>query len=197
MPVSSPILPTSSWIDRLKGFAQTQSRSLWNYLKVSSVMLYSQVAASTAITGATETSTVFDKYYTVTANSPEAGSVIRGRAWGKHTATTGSETHTLALKLGSQAILTSANLNPADNDYWEIDFEIVFRTVGASGTIVARATLSYGASGQAGTVERYFLDSTSFDTTADNILGVYIDRQGTATDSDSVRQDSMIVVSMS
>ncbi len=196
MAVSSPILPTSSWIDRIKGFAQTQSRSLWNYLKMSGVLLYSQVAASTAITGATETSTVFDKYYTVLANAPEAGSVIRGRAWGKHTATTGAETHTLALKLGSQAIFTSGNLNPADADYWEIDFEIVYRTVGASGTIVARATLSYGASGAAGTVERYFLDSTSFDTTADSILGVYIDRQGTATDSDSVRQDSMIVVSM-
>lgn len=197
MPVSAPILPASSAIDRIKGFITAQSRSLWNYLKMSSVLLYSQVAASTAITGATETSTAFDKYYTVKADSPEAGSVIRGRAWGKHTATTGAETHTLALKLGSVTIFESGNLNPADNDYWEVDFEIVYRTVGASGTFVARATLSYGASGAAGTVERYFKDSTSVDTTADNILAVYIDRQGTATDSDSARQDSMVVVSMS
>lgn len=197
MPVSAPILPATGFIDRIKGFATAQSRSLWNYLKMSSVLLYSQVAASSAITGAQESSTAFDKYYTVLANAPEAGSVLRGSAWGKHTAATGSETHTLALKLGSQAIFTSGNLDPTANDYWQIDFEIVFRTVGASGTIVARATLSYGASGAAGTVERYFLDSTSFDTTADNILAVYMDRQGTATDSDSARQDSMVVVSMS
>ena len=195
MPIASPILPSTSTIDRIKGLLNP--RGLWSYLKSASVLLYSQVAASTAITGATETATAFDKYYTVKANAPEAGSVIRGRMWGKHTATTGSETHTLALKLGSVTIFETGNLNPADNDYWEIDFEIVYRTVGASGTFVARATCSYGASGAAGTVERYFKDSTAVDTTADSILAIYIDRQGTATDSDSVRQDSNVTMSMS
>lgn len=197
MPVSAPILPPTGFIDRIKGFATAQSRSLWNYLKMSSVLLYSQVAASTAITGATETSTAFDQYYTVKANALEAGSVIRGRAWGKYTATTGSETHTLALKLGSVALFTSTNLDPANDDYWEIDFEIVVRTVGASGTMVGRATMRNGASAAAGTILAYYLDSATVDTTADNILAVYMDRQGTATDSDSARQDSMVVVSMS
>lgn len=197
MAVSNPILPRPSWINRLRGFTQVQARSLANYLKVSCAMLFSQVAASTAITGATETSTAFDQYYTVIANSPEAGSVIRGRAWGKYTAATGTEDHTLALKLGSQAIFTSAAIDPTANDYWEIDFEIVFRTVGASGTIIARAFMRNGASAAAGTPFYYYLDSTSFDSTADAILAVYIDRQASATDGDSVRQDCMIVVSMS
>lgn len=193
MPISV-LTPKYRTIDRIKGLFNPAG--MYSFLRSCSALIYAQVAASTAITGATETSTAFDKYYTVLANAPDAGSVIRGRAWGKHTATTGAETHTLALKLGSVTIFETGNLNPADNDYWEIDFEIVYRTVGASGTFVARATCSYGASGAAGTVERYFKDSTSVDTTADTILAVYIDRQGTATDSDSVRQDSMIVVSM-
>ena len=197
MPVSAPILPATGFIDKIKGFATAQSRSLWNYLKMSSVLLYSQVAASSAITGAQESSTAFDKYYTVLANAPEAGSVLRGRAWGKYTACAGGETHTLALKIGSVAVFTSANITPTANDYWEIEFEIVFRTVGASGTMVARAFMRNGASAAAGTPLYYYLDSTSIDTTADNILAVYMDRQGTATDSDSARQDSMVVVSMS
>lgn len=197
MAVSNPILPRPSWIDRLRGFTQVQARSLANYLKVSCAMLFSQVAASTAITGATETSTAFDQYYTVVASSPEAGSVIRGRAWGKHTAQTSTEDHTLALKLGSQAIFTSAAIDPATNDYWMIEFEIVFRTVGASGTIVGWASIRTGASAAAGTVIHHYLDSTSFDTTADAILAVYIDRQASATDGDSARQDCMVVVSMS
>lgn len=194
MPISADFLPKSTFIDKIKGLFNPAG--LWNYLKLSGVLLYAQVAASTAVTGATETSTAFDKYYTIPANAPEAGSVYRGKAWGKHTATTGAETHTLALKLGSVTIFESGNLNPADNDYWEVEYEIVFRTVGASGTFVASAKLSYGASGAAGTVERYFKDSTSIDTTlTTNIVAVYIDRQGTATDSDSVRQDAHVVVS--
>lgn len=195
MPIASPILPSTTTIDRIKGLFSP--RAFWSYLKSASVLLYSQVAASTAITGATESATAFDKYYTVKANAPEAGSVIRGRAWGKHTATTGTENHTLALKLGSQAIFTSGNIDPADNDYWMIEFEIVFRTVGASGTIVGWASLRTGASAAAGTTTHYYLDSTTYDSTADAILAVYIDRQTTATDSDSVRQDSMVTVSMS
>lgn len=197
MAVSNPILPRPSWIDRLRGFTQVQARGLANYLKMSCALLFSQVAASTAITGATETSTAFDQYYTVVANSPEAGSVIRGRAWGKHTAQTSTEDHTLALKLGSQAIFTSAAIDPGTNDYWMIEFEIVFRTVGASGTIIGWASIRTGASAAAGTVIHHYLDSTSFDTTADAILAVYIDRQASATDSDSARQDCMVVVSMS
>lgn len=195
MPIASPILPSTSTIDRIKGLFSP--RILWSYLKSASVLLYSQVAASTAITGATETATAFDKYYTVKANAPEAGSVIRGRAWGKHTAATGTEDHTLAIKLGSQAIFTSAAIDPTTNDYWMIEFEIVFRTVGATGTIVGWASLRTGGSAAAGTVLHYYLDSTTYDSTADAILAVYIDRQASATDSDSVRQDSNVTVSMS
>lgn len=191
----SQSVPKLTVVQKIQGLFKPAS--VWAWFKSVSSLVYAQVAASTAITGAQENATAFDKYYTVKANAPEAGSVIRGRAWGKYTATTGTENHTLALKLGSQAIFTSGNIDPADNDYWMIEFEIVFRTVGASGTIVGWAAMRNGASAAAGTWLHYYLDSTSFDTTADSILAVYMDRQASATDSDSARQDSMIVVSMS
>ncbi len=53
---------------------------------------------------------------------------------------------------------------------------------------------SPGASAAAGTVLKFWLDETTFDTTADADLAVVIDRQGTATDSDSIRLDSIVVV---
>lgn len=150
---------------------------------------YSATAASAAITGATETSTVFDTSYTMPANTMKAGTVIRFTAWGKHTAVTGSETHTLAYKVGSVALFTSTDLDPNANDYFRIEGELVIRTAGASGTCVGWAKLTYGASAAAGTVLSYYLDSTTIDTTAAAICGVYIDRQATATDSDSARLD--------
>ena len=192
MPANATLLPKRIELAKLEG--QNNRQKLWNLLKAVGTLLAASVAASTAITGATETATAFSTSYTVPANAPEAGTVLRGSAWGKHTATTGSETHTLALKLGSQAIATSGNLNPDNDDYFRWEWEITYRTVGATGTIVGWARLSYGASGAAGTVIQFYLDSTTFDTTADAVLAVYIDRQGTATDSDSVRLDSFITV---
>jgi len=59
--------------------------------------------------------------------------------------------------------------------------------------MVGVATLTYGASGADPTRVDFFLDSTTIDTTAANSLAVYIDRQTTATDSDSVRQDDLTV----
>ena len=153
---------------------------------------FAQVAASTAITGATETDTAFSQSYTVPANTLKAGTRIRVRAQGIHTATTGTEDHTIALKLGSITIASKAAVDPADNDLFYFDAEIVCRTAGGSGTLVACGSLAVGASG-AGALVGFLLASTTIDTTAANILGVYIDRQATATDGDSARLDVLTV----
>jgi hypothetical protein len=192
MPANAALLPKEIELAKLEG--QLNRSKLWRLLKAVGALLAASVAASTAITGATETSTAFSTSYTVPANTLEAGTVLRGSAWGKHTATTSTETHTLALKLGSTAIATSGNLDPANDDYFRWEWEITCRTAGASGTIVGWARLSYGASGAAGTVILFYLDSTAFDTTADAVLAVYIDRQGSATDGDSARLDSFITI---
>lgn len=154
---------------------------------------YSQTAASTAITGATETSTIFDTNISLPANTLKAGSVIRFSAFGKYTATTGAETHTLAYQVGSVVVGITGNLDPATNDYFHIMGELTCRTAGGSGTCVGWVRIASGASGASGTPLMYYLGSTTIDTTAANICGVYVDRQGTATDSDSMRLDHHVV----
>lgn len=155
-------------------------------------LIGASVAASTAITGATETQTAFDKKATIAPNVLEAGSVIRIRAQGIHTATTGSETHDMLLTIGSVTIASKTGINPADNDIFWFDQVVVVRDIGATGHIVAAGTMMFGASG-GGTAAATALASTAIDTTAALDIQVQIDRQGTATDSDSARLDLLVV----
>lgn len=156
-------------------------------------LVYVNVAASAAITGATETETLFDKQYSIPANRLKAGSVVRVRAQGIHTATTGAETHSMILKIGSVAVVTLAAIDPANDDIFYFDATIVVRTIGASGTIVATGVCLSAAASAVGTAKPFALASTTLDTTAAAIVGVAIDRQGTATDSDSARLDILTV----
>lgn len=155
-------------------------------------LLYASAAASTAITGATETEAMFDTSYSLPANAPAAGSTYRVRGWGVHTATTGAETHTIAVKFGSVTLLLKANVNPANNDVFYFDVLVTIRTIGASGTLVAIGDLSLGASDTAAPVTQSTASST-IDTTAAMVIGAYIDRQASATDADSARLDMLIV----
>lgn len=153
---------------------------------------YRSVAASTAITGATETETNFDTNYTMPAATLKAGTRVRIRAQGIHTATTGSEDHTILLKLGSVTLASFAAVDPANNDVFYFDFEFVCRTAGASGTIVGCGTAG-AVTPTTGTAKVVALASTTVDTTAANVVAVAIDRQSTATDSDSARLDYLTV----
>lgn len=191
MPVSHLLIPSTVEIANPKG---SRAGKIYRYLRSLGSLLKVQVEASAAQLGTVETAVAFDTVHTIKANAPEAGSVYRGRAWGKHTLTTGSEVHTNALKIGSTTIGVSGNIDPADADYWQWDWEIVYRDVGASGHIIASATLTYGASAAAGTVLKFWLDSTVIDTTADADVAVVIDRQASATDTDSMRQDSYVMI---
>ncbi len=156
-------------------------------------LLYAAVAASTAITGATEAETIFDKNFSIPANTLVAGTILRIRAQGIYTATTGAETHSLLVKVGATTIITLAAVDPANNDIFSFDLLVVVRTAGASGTCVATGTILAQAQTAVGTAKPVFLASTAIDTTAAAIVGVYIDRQGAATDSDSARLDILTV----
>lgn len=160
-------------------------------LKVGGVASVS-VAAATPITGATETETNFSTSYTLPANSLTAGSTVRIRAQGIHTATTGTETHTMLLKLGSTTLASVASLDPANADVWVWDFELVCRTVGAVGTVVGAGWFSSGPSGT-GSAKGVALGSTVIDTTAALVIACAIDRQATATDSDSAQLEILTV----
>jgi hypothetical protein len=149
-------------------------------------------AASTAQLGTVETDVALDTTATVPAGRLKVGSVIRVRAQGIHTLTTGAETHTMALKIGSTTVASQAAIDPADNDLFYFDAVFVIRTIGASGTFVATGAQAHGVPGTV-TAKPFLKASTAIDTTVDQIVGVYIDRQGTATDTDSCRLDILFV----
>lgn len=155
-------------------------------------LAYSNTAASTAITGATEAETNFDVSYSLPANSLTAGAVVRIRAQGIHTATTGAETHSILLKLGSNTVVSKAAVDPANNDVWVIDATLVCRTAGASGTVVGAGLIGTGASGSAA-LTGWALASLTVDTTQALTVAVAIDRQAGATDADSARLDVLTV----
>lgn len=153
-------------------------------------------AASTAITGTTETQTNFDNAtLSIPANTLKVGTILRIKAWGRYTATTGAETHIFGVAFGAVNLCVTGNIDPATNDVWMLEFEIEVRSVGATGTVTGIGTCVSGpqataapathllATGSAGT------STTTVDTTATTTLGVFVDRQATATDSDSMRCD--------
>lgn len=153
---------------------------------------YHQTAASAAITGTQEAETNFDKNVTIKANTLKVGSRIKIRAQGIHTATTLAETHTILLKLGTVTVASKAAIDPANNDIFYFDFEVIVRTIGAAGTIVGCGLIATGAGGSAAPAAA-FLASTALDTTVDNVAAVAIDRQAAATDTDSARLDFLSV----
>ena len=157
-----------------------------------SALLGAIVASSTAITGATEADTAFDKAVTIPADTLVANTVLRIRAQGVHTATTGAETHTIALKIGTTTIASRAAVDPANNDIFTFDITVTIRTAGASGTMVAAGTMAVGAGGTANPIA-VLLASTAIDTTAAKDVAVWIDRQAAATDGDSARLDLLVV----
>jgi hypothetical protein len=155
---------------------------------------------SLPITGTTETEANFDQAYFLPANALKVGSVVKIKASGIHTATTGAETHGMLIKFGSTTIATTATtLNPADNDVWDIDFDFVVRSIGATGTIVGSGHFLLGARATAPTTSNVLAtgststSTTTVDTTAISAIAIAVDRQTTSTDGDSMRMDRLIV----
>jgi hypothetical protein len=156
------------------------------------VDIVGNTAVSAAITGTTETATSFDKTRVIKGGRLRAGSQIRIRAIGVHTATTGTETHDMSLLLGAEVLATKTSIDPANNDVFMFDMLVQVRTIGASGTIVGMGTMAFGAPGTANPVA-VVKASATIDTTADLTVAVQIDRQATATDSDSARLEIISV----
>lgn len=139
------------------------------------VVPYTNEAASSAIT-ASSSEALFDKYYTIPANSLRPGQLIKVRFQGIATATNGSDTLTIKLKIGGlsgTALISMAAQDVADNDVFQGEYEIIIRTVGAAGTMIGCGTYkSVPAAEGTMTVKDDILASTAIDTTADQVVGV-------------------------
>ena len=125
---------------------------------------YAAVAASTAIS-ATSSETAFDNAHSIPANSLRPGDVIRVRAQLVATATNSTDTLDMQLRLGTTDILATGAVDVANGDIGYIDADIVVRTIGASGTMVAAGITALGVPGTV-TGKPKFMASTTLDTTA-------------------------------
>lgn len=139
------------------------------------VISYVNTAASTAVSNTT-TETLFDKSYSIPANSLRAGQLIRIRYQVIATATNSTDTLAVKLYIGGltgTALISHAATDVADNNVVSGEYEVILRTVGASGTMVGCGTYkSVPAAEGTMTVKDDILASTAIDTTAAQVIGV-------------------------
>lgn len=164
-------------------------------VKAASAYLADTTAASSLITNTTAETTFSNGTVTIPKNSLTAGDVIRIRAQGIAPATNSTDTLNIKLKVGTTVIAQTGALDVANNDIFLIDANIVIRTVGATGTLVAYGTVSIGTPGTA-TVKTFNLASTTIDTTVDQTLTVTA-TWSVANAGDTVQMDSLLVEKVS
>lgn len=157
---------------------------------------YSNTAASAAHTNTT-TEALFDKQYSIPANTLWAGAVIKIRYQGIATATNGTDTLLVKLYLGGlsgTALLTGTATDVADNNIFAGEATVVIRTIGASGTFVAVGTHTDvpAASGTATHGITEITASTAIDTTVAQVIGVGAD-WSVANAGNSARLDILTV----
>ncbi len=132
---------------------------------------YSATAASAALTNTTTETSFDNSTVTIPANTLNAGDVIRVRAQGICTSTNSTDTLNAKLKFGSTVVAATGAVDVANNDVFYIDVDLVVRTVGASGTIVATGLVGLGVEGTV-TGKPAKLASATVDTTASIAMSV-------------------------
>jgi hypothetical protein len=138
-------------------------------------LAYSNVAASTAVTGSTATEQLFDVNYTIPANTLKAGTMVRARVQAIATGTTSSDT--LAYKLyiggsGGTALISAAAIDAANNDTFQAELTLVCRTAGTTGTFVSTGTYKQSTAEGTMTVKDDIQASTTINTTANQAVVV-------------------------
>jgi hypothetical protein len=131
--------------------------------------LYTNAAASTAVSNGVNTEQFYDVSYTLPANTLKVGDVLNIKGYVVVSATASTDTITVKLYLGATAIVTTAAVDAANGDIVEFEVNVVVRTIGASGTIVAWNTNANGVPAT-GTVKAGFIASTAIDTTATQLI---------------------------
>lgn len=136
---------------------------------------YTNVAASTALT-ASSTETLFSTNYSIPALTLVAGQLIKIKYQGICTATNSTDTFAARLRIGGLAgtlLYTHTATDVANNDIFLGEFNLIVRTIGASGTIVGWGFGKNIAAAE-GTiaVRDDILASTAIDTTAAQVVGV-------------------------
>jgi hypothetical protein len=159
-------------------------------------LVYANTAPSSAVSNTT-TETAFDVKYSLPANIVRAGSVLRIKFQGIASATNGTDTLQIKLYIGGTsgtALLVGTATDVADNAIFAGWADVVFRTVGSSGTFVSVGahTDVPAASGTATMGITEIKGSTAIDTTAARDIVVSA-TWSAASASDSCRLDILTV----
>lgn len=154
-------------------------------------VVYTNEAASTAISNSV-TETLFSTQYSIPKNTLAAGQLIRIRYQGIATATNSTDTLAIKLYIGGLSgtvLLSHAATDVADNNVFSGEYELIVRTIGASGTVVGCGTAkSVPAAEGTATYKDDILASTTINTTAAQVIGVSA-TWSVASASNSVRLD--------
>lgn len=143
-------------------------------VKDSERLLYSNTAESAEHENTTDAAD-FDKSYTIPANFLQAGDVLRISGHVTVNDNNSTDTLTLVLKIGSVTIVTSAALDVADSDIFQFNAEVIVRSIGATGKIVAQGYTAYDAAGTDTEPNNFVLAETTLDTTGTNKIAVNAD----------------------
>lgn len=159
-------------------------------MQASADLLYSAEAASAAITNTTA-ETAFDKSVTIPANTLQVGDVLRVRAQGICPSTNATDTLNVRLKVGTVVLVATGAVDVANNDIFHIEADMVVRTIGAAGTVVASGLQALGTEGTV-TAKPAKLASTTLDTTLAQAVAVSA-QWSVANAGDQVRLDVLDV----
>jgi hypothetical protein len=181
---------------RLLGFDVVQRLVAGGFNRgVAPVVVFTNEAASTAVTNTT-TETLFSTQYSIPPRSLAPGQRIKIRYQGIATATNGTDTLAVKLYIGGLAgtlLISHAATDVANNDVFAGEYELIVRTIGATGTIVGVGTYkSVPAAEGTATYKDDILASTTIDTTTAKVIGVSA-TWSVANAGNSVRLDILSV----
>lgn len=138
-------------------------------------VVFTNTAASTAVSNTT-TETLFDQFCTIPAKHLQPGQLIKIKYQGIATATNSTDTLAIKLYIGGltgTVLISHAATDVANNDVFMGEYDLIIRTIGASGTMVGRGTYkSVPAAEGTMTIKDDILASTAIDTKTSKVIGV-------------------------
>jgi hypothetical protein len=104
------------------------------------------VADSTAVTAATAT-TFSNASKTIDGTQLKVGDILRIKAAGICTSTTGAETVKVDILVGTEIVMTTGAVDAANGDVFRLEADVAVRVVGASGKLQSHGTHALGVPG--------------------------------------------------
>jgi hypothetical protein len=105
---------------------------------------HAAIAASTAVTASAAATAFSTGSKTIDGSALKIGDILRIKAAGTLTST-GAETVTVDILVGTEVVITTGAVNPADTgDIFRLEVDVVVRVTGASGKLYAHGTAALG-----------------------------------------------------